>query len=524
MAPNKIAPRRSERGCIPAKKEGDAVQLPKKGSRTKKRPTESDASSDDEVPLNDLKKKKNDATTNKKAAKSRAPAKAAKTNDGADSDDSMMGEDLIPPGIDLKLGPVPPLRAPSPSYLEMLSQHQLTGLGGGGGRRGSGGASRQGGGGEGGRWGGEGITTGARGGDTSRAAADNSNTGVAAGSGTRLVVSAGNDAQLPQRETVVFGNATSVGGAAADNNGIGTVVSGVAVVGEAASGNAYGSAVGTASGNNSSESAAGGMGGGGAVVASLSEMPTHFQVLQPPQKYYVSEQEVKDAAVAILKPYGIDRFVIGHSSRSNDNPTTKENFPRKRFHLLCGCCNNTIKDMDSATQGCCGFKLRLLLVENEYDEPHLEIREFCFPATSRHRLVSAEARAASESKVVVNEDMLTPTKESLLKNLGKVRARSNLVKSVFADQFDGMQLEKNLMHRMMRKGRDEAFGATDSESMIMFYGGGIKLREVDDEYKVGGKFGVRTCASSGELVAWFEQSVPFGEVECEILCKTRSLC
>ena len=282
-------------------------------------------------------------------------------------------------------------------------------------------------------------------------------------------------------------------------------MSGVAVVGEAASGNAYGSAVGTASGNNSSESAAGGMGGGGAVVASLSEMPTHFQVLQPPQKYYVSEQEVKDAAVAILKPYGIDRFVIGHSSRSNNNPTTKENFPRKRFHLLCGCCNNTIKDMDSATHGCCGFKLRLLLVENEYDEPHLEIREFCFPATSRHRLVSAEARAASESKVVVNEDMLTPTKESLLKNLGKVRARSNLVKSVFAGQFDGMQLEKNLMHRMMRKGRDEAFGATDSESMIMFYGGGIKLREVDDEYKVGGKFGVRTCASSGELVAWFEQ-------------------
>ena len=136
MAPNKIAPRRSERGYIPAKKEGDVVQLPKKGSRTKKRSTESDASSDDEVPLKDLKKKKNDATTNKKAAKSRAPAKAAKTNDGADSDDSLMhGEDLKP-GMEVKLGPVHPLRAPSPSYLEMLSQHQLTGLGGGGGRRG----------------------------------------------------------------------------------------------------------------------------------------------------------------------------------------------------------------------------------------------------------------------------------------------------------------------------------------------------------------------------------------------------
>jgi len=102
--------------------------------------------------------------------------------------------------------------------------------------------------------------------------------------------------------------------------------------------------------------------------------------------------------------------------------------------------------------------------------------------------------------------MLTPKKEKLLKAMGKSRAQSHTVRTVMSDQFDGVKLDHNLMHRVMRKGRVEAWGGDEHESNLIFYAEGIKLKDHDSRYGVSGKFATTHCSQTPTLLSWMEQT------------------
>ena len=85
--------------------------------------------------------------------------------------------------------------------------------------------------------------------------------------------------------------------------------------------------------------------------------------------------------LSLVEPYVIHRIIKGHNAHKNMNPTTSELYPYWRCQLLCGSCK--ARDRDSLCQ------LRLLLHDNDDgEEPYLEVREFCFPKTSMHRITT----------------------------------------------------------------------------------------------------------------------------------------
>ena len=149
---------------------------------------------------------------------------------------------------------------------------------------------------------------------------------------------------------------------------------------------------------------------------------------------------------------------------------------------VCGSCPTEVRSMDISKPGCCGFKLRTLLVlpENKKSnmaEPYLLVREFKLPLVSNHLCVPTDVRDTNESKYINNEKMLTPTKERFLKNMGKNRAKASLVNNMMADQFGEIQVSKSPTNRVMKKGRVEAFGKDADEPMLILVAEGLKLKE-----------------------------------------------
>jgi hypothetical protein len=219
------------------------------------------------------------------------------------------------------------------------------------------------------------------------------------------------------------------------------------------------------------------------------------------------EAQFKKALLAVTEPLGIKRLrILNTGCAMNENVETMEMFPHRRIRYGCGSCDKDQKQRDESQRGCCGFMIQLLLVNKEDKAPHLQVRRFNLPPTSNHVLVSEEARAKSTSKVIDNEDQLTPTKTNFLKNLGKNRVASHTVRNMMQDQFNGLQVERNLANRVMRKGRNEAWGVDDDEAMIIFYAEGLKLCEEDSKLGIAGKFMTRTDPNNGILVAWLEQT------------------
>ena len=234
-----------------------------------------------------------------------------------------------------------------------------------------------------------------------------------------------------------------------------------------------------------------------------SHLPPHFSVMLKGSIYDEGEESFLGTIAGLLNPYGIYRFTSKNSHNNKDTSADKKilsMYPRKRFTLVCGSCKVSERDEDR-----CGFKMRMLFTNPSNGLPHLEVTEFCLPATSKHLLVSSEAREKSASKVLTNEDMLTPRKEKLLKAMGKSRAQSHTVRTVMTDQF-GVKLDHNLMHRVMRKGRVEAWGGDEHESNLIFYAEGIKLKDHDSRYGVSGKFATTHCSQTPTLLSWMEQT------------------
>ena len=231
-----------------------------------------------------------------------------------------------------------------------------------------------------------------------------------------------------------------------------------------------------------------------------AHLPPHFEMWMPGrQKFYGGEEHTEQALIAMLEPFGIDRLVLHRPGKNSDVNTLSE-FPRKWFTWQCRNCKPQVRE-----QSLCGLKVRMLLVLPDGERPYLEVREFSLPATSRHLLVSKGAWETSGSKVVNNEDKLTPNMTKLLMNLGKSRTKTETANNVIADTFDGLRVGTNLLHRVMKKGRDEAWGASETESMMIFYATGLKHRDLDEKYGVEGKFYARTCSSTGKLICWYEQ-------------------
>lgn len=222
-----------------------------------------------------------------------------------------------------------------------------------------------------------------------------------------------------------------------------------------------------------------------------AHFPASFSLLMPGMKCYNTESELVSTIHSTLGPFGIKRLTLGSGSRKNTRDETKELFPHKRFSWICSSCSVEQRKVDVSVKGCCGFRIRVLLVENNRDpdhEPHLLIREFELPPTSRHLHVSPEVWS-SANKILKHEDELSPTKTKLLKSLGTQRVNCATAKNIMAQQFDGLKVSKTLLHRLMRKGRNETWGGDESESMMIFYSEGLKLRDnVDPNFGVSGKF------------------------------------
>lgn len=128
------------------------------------------------------------------------------------------------------------------------------------------------------------------------------------------------------------------------------------------------------------------------------------------------------------------------------------------------------RKLEDSVMGCCGFRIRLLLVENNRDlnhQPHLEIKEFKLPPTSHHLHVSTETWSRA-NKILKHEDELSPAKTKLLKSLGTQRVNCATATNIMSQQFDGLKVDKQLMFRIMKKGRDESWGGDESESMMIF--------------------------------------------------------
>ena len=71
------------------------------------------------------------------------------------------------------------------------------------------------------------------------------------------------------------------------------------------------------------------------------------------------------------------------------------------------------KKKNSNERGCCGIKVRVLLIDSA-DDPYLEVRECCLLATYKHLLMSKQGCKASKNRVINNEDFFTPRKDSFV--------------------------------------------------------------------------------------------------------------
>ena len=89
--------------------------------------------------------------------------------------------------------------------------------------------------------------------------------------------------------------------------------------------------------------------------------------------------------------------------------------------------------------------------------------------------------------------------------MGKHCVKLRTVRILLADQFGGLQLDKQLLHRVMKQGRDDVWGSDDNESITIFYDQGLELREFDKKFGVNGKFETTSCSTSCALASWLEQ-------------------
>ena len=69
---------------------------------------------------------------------------------------------------------------------------------------------------------------------------------------------------------------------------------------------------------------------------------------------------------------------------------------------------------------------------------------------------------------------LSPSKVNFLKSLGKSRVRIETCRNLISDRYNGLLIDDDLAYRTMRKGREEAWGKDDNESLLVLYNVGVQ--------------------------------------------------
>ena len=131
------------------------------------------------------------------------------------------------------------------------------------------------------------------------------------------------------------------------------------------------------------------------------------------------------------------------------------------------------------------------------DRPHLVVKDFYLPRSSRH-VVAADAMVSANATGSVSiKSLLTEQEIALLQGLGMARASYHVVKSTMDKMFPGRKYDRQLMYRTMAEGR-LSFGDDDG-SFIQFVAKGIEIRGK------GGTFELYTCSSTHQVISWSVQ-------------------
>lgn len=95
------------------------------------------------------------------------------------------------------------------------------------------------------------------------------------------------------------------------------------------------------------------------------------------------------------------------------------------------------------------FTLFAVRKPKDGDQPYMYVAEAWLPSTSRHRL----GATCNASDTINQEGLLTDEEISMLKSLGVGRAKYYLVCTVMKASFPGRKYDRNLIYRVMKKGR-----------------------------------------------------------------------
>ena len=98
-----------------------------------------------------------------------------------------------------------------------------------------------------------------------------------------------------------------------------------------------------------------------------------------------------------------------------------------------------------------------------------------------------------------------PHKVQFILSLGKNCSPANQARNMFSDQYPGHSISNQLLFRVLAKGRGEAFGRDDEESMVLFMERGLQIKQVDPTYGISGKFRTVIDPSNLALVTWHQQ-------------------
>jgi hypothetical protein len=234
-----------------------------------------------------------------------------------------------------------------------------------------------------------------------------------------------------------------------------------------------------------------------------SHLPAVFEPYLSGSESHMDKETLKAKLLETLMPFGVRRLVNATGTRNNKNQKTKSLFPHRYVTWVCGTCDKDVVQKSDEENGCCGLSIHCCLQDSEDDdEPYILIKTFKLPFTSRHLKVSAEVWSENDH-VIMHEDELTPNKMKLLKSLGTSRVPATKAREIMEEQYEGVKVSDQCMYRVFKKGRNEKFGALDSESMAILFSSGHKLREFNNTYGVEGKF--ETIFDGVELLAWMEQ-------------------
>jgi hypothetical protein len=179
-------------------------------------------------------------------------------------------------------------------------------------------------------------------------------------------------------------------------------------------------------------------------------------------KWYSYDEFHSQLKSHMAESFGITNLPKLDCEKNKDKGTMTE-FPYCRLVFGCGSCRQRVKEMPKDKWGCCGFSIRTTLVRgNKNDKPHIAIREFVLTTNSVHAGYVHEPEEVDTAPKRLEKD-LTDDQISILKCFGRRRTDTNTVMAIFKDAFNGMELTRPLVYRVMKKGRSETNNSNNDE-------------------------------------------------------------